>query len=80
MSTTHATGVIILWNEDIDEELGYQKGEIVIARVEGKTSTDKYDALIRLRDKLKEERGYDVSSVESWLDGDIPIKRFPETP
>lgn len=80
MSTTHATGVIILCNEDIDEELGYQKGEIVIARVEGKTSTDKYDALIRLRDQLKRERGYDVSALETWLDGAVPVKRYPETP
>lgn len=80
MSTTHATGVIILYNEDTDEELGYQKAEIVIARVEGKNSSEKYTALIQLRDKLKEERGYVVGSVESWLDGDIPVKRYPETP
>lgn len=80
MSTTHATGVILLYNEDTDEELGYQKAEVVIARVEGKNSSEKYTALIQLRDKLKEERGYDVGSIECWLDGSIPIKRFPETP
>lgn len=80
MSTTHATGIILLYNEYTDEELGYQKAEIIIARVEGKNSSEKYEALIQLRGKLKEERGYDVGSIESWLDGDIPVKRYPETP
>ncbi len=80
MSTTHATGVILLYNEETDEELDYQKAEIIIARVEGRNSREKYGALIQLRDKLKEERGYDVGSIESWLDGNIPVKRYPETP
>lgn len=84
MNTTRATGVIIMYNDDIDKELGHPKSEILIVRVElpdDKCSlADRHRALLRIRDELRGTREYDHVSLETWLDGAVPIKRYPETP